>query len=289
MPPSRVRFLVVAALGLVALAAMLLVRRRLVVRLELDDGVRIALKSSVPFRTTIEQALEVAINHDIETRAKLSNLTIDLDEFVDVPIKMNVSVPIDSDVLIDQPLDVAMDVPIDTVLSEKELDLNQLEIPIDDDVFIDDAVNVETVLPVNTTVTTTLGVKVPVSANIPIKMRVPIRQKLHVKQRLKLALKKVRVPLHMTVPIRTRIPIRQKFRVKGVISAPVEQTLRVPIKKRIRPKVNEDVAVAVRLTGKLPAEIKGNFDSVVRLDKEFEAHIGPLQVSAENVTLHLGR
>ena len=88
------------------------------------------------------------------TRAKLSDLTIDLDEFVDVPLKMNVSVPIDSDVLVDQPLDVAMDVPIDTVLSEKELDLNQLEIP------------------------------------------------------------------------------------KGVISAPLEQTVRVPIKKRIRPKID---------------------------------------------------
>jgi hypothetical protein len=30
------------------------------------------------------------------------------------------------------------------------------------------------------------------------------------------------------------------------------------------------MAVAVRLTGKLPAEIEGKFDSVVRLDKEFE-------------------
>ena len=49
------------------------------------------------------------------------------------------------------------------------------------------------------------------------------------------------------------------------------------------------VAVAVRHTGKLPVEVKGKFDSVVRLDKEFETHVGPLQVSAENVTWHLGR
>lgn len=289
MPPSRTRLAFLALFGVSIFSTIAWLRNKVVIRLKVDDDVHVAMHGSVPFRTTIQQGVDVVINRDLETRVKLGNFAIHLDESVDVPLSMNISVPIDSDVLIDQPLDLAIDVPIDTVLSEKELDLNQLTIPIDQDVFVNDAIKVDAVVPIHTTVTTTLGVNVPVDANIPLKMSVPIKQKLHVKDNLKLALRAVRVPLKMVVPVHMQVPLHQTFRVRGTISAPIKQTVRVPIRKDIHPTAISDVPVAVKLTGKLPADIKGTFDSVVALDKEFVTRIGPMQVSASNMTLHLGQ
>jgi hypothetical protein len=143
-------------------------------------------------------------------------------------------------------------------------------------VFIDDAIEIDVVVPVDTTVT-----------RVPVKMKVPIKQKLHVKDSLKLKLKGVRVPLKMLVPVRMRMPLDQSFRVRGTITAPIDQVVRVPLRKTIAPAMSEDVQVAVQLSGKLPARIKATFDSSVHIDDTITTRLEPLRISARDVTLHV--
>jgi hypothetical protein len=258
------------------------------VRVQFDQDVPVTLRGSVPLHTTIERPIEVSINKEIEAKVNLGAFSIDLDERVEIPLHMNVQVPIDSEMRIDQPLDLALDVPIDTVLTEKELDLNQLSIPIDQHVFIDDTLDIDVVVPIDTTVTTTLGMRVPVKTNLPVKMKVPIKQRLHVRDTLKLKLSNVRVPLKMLVPVRMQVPLKQSFRVRGTIAAPIDQTVIVPIRKKIQPAISTDLPVTVRLSGKLPASVKAKFDASVVIDDAIQTRLGPIQISAKDVTLRFG-
>jgi hypothetical protein len=284
---TRKRFVVAALFVVASTFVAIWLRRHLVIRLELDDDVQVALREAVPFRTAIEQRVDVTIDQGFQTKVKLGEFAIDLNERVDIPLRMKVEVPIDSSVRIDQPLDISIDVPIDTVLSEKELDLNQLTIPIDQNVFIDDTILLDIVVPIDTTVTTTLGVRVPVKANLPIKMKVPIKQPLHVRDSLKLKLRNVRVPLKMVVPVHAQVPLNQSFRVRGSVTVPIDQTVQVPIRKTIRPSVSSELPVSVVLSGKLPALIKAKFDSAAAIDGIMKTRLGPVQFGAKHLTLHL--
>lgn len=264
-------------------------KNNVIIRLELDDELSVSVRGKVPIRTAIEQTVDVSIAEDVETTVKLGTVAIDLNEQVDVPLRMNIRVPIDSEVQIDQALDLALSVPIDTVLSEKELDLNQLTIPIDQKVFINDTIHLDVVVPIDTTVTTTLGVRVPVKANLPVKVKVPIKQAVQVRDSLKLKLKNVRVPLKMVVPVRTKLPLKETFRVRGTITAPIDQTVRVPLRKTIRPTLGPELPVSVTLAGKFPALIKATLDSTVAIDAPVQTRLGPIRVGARDVALEMGR
>ncbi|HMJ12981.1 MAG TPA: hypothetical protein VK524_16280 [Polyangiaceae bacterium] len=289
MPIARKWLLVAAVFVVACVFGLIWIRNHIVIGVELDDELRVVVRGRVPFRTTIEQPVDVTIDEEIRTKVKLGAVAIDLNEQVDVPLRMNIRVPIDSDVRIEQPLELALDVPIDTVLTEKELDLNQLTIPIDQRVFIDDAIDLDVVVPIDTTVTTTLGVRVPVKANLPVKMRVPIKQALHVRDSLRLKLKDVRVPLKMVVPVRAKVALNETFRVRGTIDAPIEQSIRVPLRKTIRPTLGAELPVTVGLSGKFPALIKAKLDSSVSIDAPVQTRLGPLRIAGQDVTVHVAR
>jgi hypothetical protein len=285
---SRRAWLIAGALLLsFCVASAIWLKNNVVVRLELDDELRVSVRGKVPVRTTIEQRVDVTIQEDVETKVKLGTVSIDLNEQIDVPLRMNVRVPVDAEMQIDQPVELALNVPIDTVLTEKELDLNQLTIPIDQEIFIDDVIDLAVVVPIDTTVTTTLGVRVPVKANVPVKVKVPIKQAVRVRDSLRLRLKNVRVPLKMVVPVRAKVALKETFRVRGTITAPIEQTVRVPLVKTIRPTLGPDLPVRVSLSGKFPALIKAQLDSSVTIDAPVNTRLGPMRFGARDVALEI--
>jgi hypothetical protein len=285
---SRRTWLVSSALLLcLCVASAIWLKNQIVIRVELDDELRVSVRGKVPVRTTIEQRVDVTIQEDVETKVKLGTVAIDLKEQIDVPLRMNIRVPVDSEMQIDQPVELALDVPVDTVLTEKELDLNQLTIPIDQELFIDDSIDLAVVVPIDTTVTTTLGVRVPVKANVPVRLKVPIKQAVRVRDALKLRLKNVRVPLKMVVPVRAKVALKETFRVRGTITAPIEQTVRVPLEKTIRPTLGPDLPVRVSLSGKFPALIKAQLDSSVTIDAPVNTRLGPMRFGARDVALEI--
>ena len=278
-----------ASFAVVCVLSIVWLRNHVVIRLELDDELRVSVRGKVPIRTALEQSIDVTIAEDVETTVKLGAVAIDLNEEVDVPLRMNLRVPIDSEVQIDQALDLALNVPVDTVLTEKELDLNQLSIPIDQKLFIDDVIDLDVVVPIDTTVTTTLGVRVPVKTKLPVKVKVPIKQAVRVHDALKLQLKNLRVPLKMVVPVRAKLPLKETFRVRGTIQAPIAQTIRVPLRKTIRPTLASQLPVRVSLAGKFPALIKGTVDSNVAIDAPLQTRLGPIRFGAADVALETAR
>lgn len=143
-----------------------------------------------------------------------------------------VNIPIDSEVAIAAPVQVAVTVPFETVLTEREIDLTRLEVPLDTDVFIDDVVQLETTMPVATQVATPLGISVPVKADVTLRGSVPIRQTVHVRDRLKLAIDRVQIPIKASVPVQLNVPIEQTFHVRTIVAVPLRLSMLVPLLRR---------------------------------------------------------
>jgi hypothetical protein len=275
---------IIAASAVVALG-VIVSHDHIGLRVRLADEVGVAMRGALPFHAVLDQPIEVGIDKEFAAKVSLGTLRVDLDETIDVPIDLKLEVPIDSDLRIDQPLDLDLVVPINTVLTERELDLSQLVVPIDTDMFIDDSIDVDTVLPIDTEVTTTLGIRVPVKANLPVKMKIPIHQKVHVRDTLTLGVRKLRVPLKMTLPVHVHVPLDQSFHVRGTIVAPVKQHLRVPLRKTLTPKLGADTPVLVKLSGKMPANLKTTLDATVSIDQTMKTRLMPMRIGAKDVTV----
>jgi hypothetical protein len=274
-------FAVVAGLT----GALAFSREHFGLRVRIPGEVGVAMRGALPFHATLDQPIEVGIDKEFAAKVNLGTLRVELDEMLEVPLDMKLEVPIDSDLRIDQSLDLRLTVPIDTVLTERELDLSQLTVPIDTDVFIDDVIDLDTVLPIDTHVTTTLGVSVPVKARIPIKMKLPVHQKVHVRDMLKLGVRKLRVPLKVSLPVVVHVPIDQSFHVRGMVVAPIKQHLRVPLHKTIAPKLAGDTPVLVKLSGKMPANLKTQLDATVSIDETMKTRLLPMRIGAKDVSV----
>jgi hypothetical protein len=195
------------------------------------------------------------------------------------------NVPVDTSMRIDQTIDVVMTVPIDVVLTERELDLTKLEIPIDTELYIDDVIPIELVIPIDTEVETALDMKVPVKAKIPVEVKVPIKQKVRVRDTLRVGVPKLRVPLRMQVPVKAQVPIHQDVRVRGEVEVPVKRKVSVPIKQVMRPDLGDEVAAQVTLVGTLPAEITADLHTEVTMDQAIPTRIGEIRLDVGEVTI----
>jgi hypothetical protein len=276
---------VMLALAFVGLASIVLWGLRhfeLVVRLR--NQVPVHLRGKLPLRAAIEQQVDVRIHDDVAASVTLGALRIPLDETLTVPLDFVLAVPVDSEMTIDQPITLALDVPIQTVLTEQELDLNQLEVPIGD-IFIEDYVNVEDVVHIETHVETTLGITVPVKADIPIKARFLIRQNVHVKDPLKLNLDKLQIPIRATIPVEATFPLRQTFRVRGMVEVPVKQSIAVPIHQVITAAVPGSLPVTVTLSQNVPAHLKASIEAEVAVEQAIAAELGEVRIGADQVQL----
>jgi hypothetical protein len=137
-----------------------------------------------------------------------------------------VEVPVDATIVLDGAIDVDVEVPFEAELTGKDLGLERLTVPIDTSVLVEESIEIATTVAIDSSITSVLGVSVPVKGNIPIRATVPIRQKVHVKDTIEVAVEALRIPLRAVVPLRTKVPIRQPIKVSGRVrladGAPVQ-------------------------------------------------------------------
>ncbi len=285
-PRSKLLLISVAviATAILSSAAVAWAITDLRMRLDIGHEVAVRLDGELPIRATIAKPLAVSIDERMTANVRISELSIPIDERMEVPIKMTIDVPIDSEIDIDQDLPISMNVPIDIVLTERELDLSKLEIPIDTDIFVEDEIELDMVVPIETEVTTTLGITVPVKMRVPIKTKVPIRQKIHVRDTLKLGMKKLRLPLKMNIPVHAVVPLTQRIRVQGKVRAPIDQRISVPIQMTVHPKL-EAITATVQLAGNVPAKLEGDLEAKVMFDRPLAAKLGSVRIGIEDVAI----
>lgn len=277
-------FLILLVLLLALVAAALYILPRYDIVLRLKDPLDIQLQGTIPLKADVEnQQVSVEVQEQLDATVSLDKFGIPLDETIEVPLNMHLSVPIDSDVRIDEPLSLSLSIPIDIVLTEKELDLSYLEIPIDTEVFVDDMVSLDITVPIDSEVDTWFGMSVPVKADLPVKVQVPIRQRLRVQDRLKLQLGEFRIPVSATIPVTTQVHIRQPLRVTGLVEVPVNQTIKVPLKHTLNPDIPDAIPLRIMIESTMPARLKANMDTSIVIDQVFSADISGVRINAGEV------
>lgn len=283
MPRARTLLVpLVLLLALVVAALYILPRYDIVLRLK--DPLDIQLQGTIPLKADVEnQQVSVEVQEQLDATVSLDKFGIPLDETIEVPLNMHLSVPIDSDVRIDEPLSLSLSIPIDIVLTEKELDLSYLEIPIDTEVFVDDMVSLDITVPIDSEVDTWFGMTVPVKADLPVKVQVPIRQRLRVQDRLKLQLGEFRIPVRATIPVATQVHIRQPLRVTGLVEVPVNQAIKVPLKHTLNPDIPDAIPLRIMIESTMPARLKANLDTSIVIDQVFSADISGVRINAGEV------
>ena len=70
---------------------------------------------------------------------------------------------------------------------------------------------------IDTTVTSVLGIAVPVKANVPVKTTVPIRQRERVKETVEIGVGHLRIPLRAVIPLKAKVPLTEPLRVSGKV------------------------------------------------------------------------
>lgn len=254
--------------------------------LGVKDPIGILLRGSIPLKAELEnQQVTVEMQEEVNASVSLGRFGIPLDETLEIPLNLRLTVPIETDVRIDEPLSLSLLVPIDTVLTEKELDLSQLEIPVDTEVYVDDVITLDVLVPIDSEVKTSLGMRVPVKADLPVKMQVPIRQKVRVKDRLKLKLGAFRVPLRATIPVQTQVQIQKTLRVKGLVDVPVRENIQVPLRQTIHPDIPPSIPLSITLKSAMPARLKASLDATIAIDQVLPAEIGEVRVNAGDVRI----
>jgi hypothetical protein len=216
-------------------------------------------------------------------QARLGRLEVPINERLLLPLKLDLSLPVVATVHVDQLLELSLDVPIRTVLTERELRIEQLEVPLDTEVFIDDVIDINTTLPIDTHVKTSLGLSVPVQAELPIRLKVPLRQKLRVRDSLALHVSKLKVPLEVTIPVKVQLPLKQDLHISGTVQASIKQDVEIPLKQILHPNLSEPIQVAVQLQGALPARIEGALAASVDVERPLKAQLGEIRVDARDV------
>ena len=271
--------------GIASGAVVVWLASRTTLVLRLDHDVPVLLRGKIPFRAAIDQRVDVGIVEGLHANVSLGRLSVPLDTAFEVPLDFTLDVPLDNEINVADSLELDTKVAIDTVLTEHEIDLSQLQIPIDTDVYVDDSIAVETTVPVDSEVTTLLGVTVPVHMKVPIKTKIPIHQKVHVRDVIQLKTQHARIPLHMTLPVHAKVPLARALHVRGNVRVPVKQRVRVPVKQLLALDLVGPLPVTVALQGKLPAQLKADLDTSVTLDQAIPARLGRIEIKAANLSL----
>jgi hypothetical protein len=272
-----------ASTALVLTAGAVATRYELVLRVR--DPVSVQVLSAVPIRAPIAQRLDIRLDETLRASAELADLTVPLDETLEVPLDVALDVPISATVQIAEPLHIALDAPVRMLLTERELGSLSFDVPIDSAVFVNDIVEVDTVVPLDTHVTTALGLRVPVKADVPIHARIPIKQRVRVQDRVHVTIAQFRIPLQTSVRIDTTVPIRDALRVTGTVHVPLKQRLRIPLHQTLHPRVAGAVPVTVKVAGSLPAEVRGDVHTDIRLAEPLQTTLGAVHVSLGDLQL----
>ncbi len=255
------------------------------IRMRIDHEVAVHMPAELPVRAVIARPLAVRIDDQVDARVHLDDFAISIDEVIDVPLRMAIDVPIDTKVVVDEDIDVDVIVPIDMVLTQRELDLSNLEVAIDTEVFVDEQIAIDTVIPIDSEVTTAFGIQVPVKMLVPVKANVPIRQKVRIRDTVKVAMRDVRIPLKVNVPVHVTIPFKRELRVVGNVHVPIRELIRVPIRKTMHPLLKEPIVASVDLDGVVPATLDGEFEARVSFDGPIAAGLSSMHFDVGDVAL----
>lgn len=256
----------------------------LVILLDVAKEVNVDFNSKIPVSAKIEKDIDIQVPQRFKANVFINQrLEVPLNETLELPLNMTVNAPIEADVLVDQVLDLKVDVPIDLTLTEKELNIEKLQIPLDSELFVDDTLPIETTIPLDTSVKTVFGIRIPVKANIPVKMIVPIKQKIRVKDEITLGVKQLRAPLKIVVPIRAQVPIKQMIHIVGTVKVPIKQTLPIHVKQVIGTTIQHPIPVSVTLGNRIPISLNATFDSDVKVNGTVPIQLGTLSIKKEGV------
>jgi hypothetical protein len=276
---------VVASLVGIAIGGVL---PRLVFTLALPDEGQVRLPQSIPIRMQMNQPLDARIPGPFEGQAQIHGpIQVNLRDTLRIPLHLDLDVPIDTEMSIDQEIEIDLQVPVRTVLTDRELALGTLEVPIDTEVWVDDVVHVEGVVAVDTHVRSVMGMQVPVVGDIPVSMRVPIRQRLRVRDRLQVTVNGLRAPLDLVIPVRTRVPIRETLRIQGSVHVPIRKTIPVRIQQVVTATIDPPFPISVSLDDTLPIDVSGEIDGEVRIANPMPARIGPIQVRTQDLKVQV--
>ena len=276
---------IVAGGALVVVAARLAIAH-LVLTFGVDREVAVSLRGKVPVDVSFERSLDVGFSQPLASQIVLREpIRFSMDHALNVPIDLQVDVPIDTDVFVDQTIHVSLQAPVDVVLTEHELSLDRLTLPIDTSVLVDDEIPIDMVVPIDTSVSSVLGLSVPVKANLPIRMKIPIKQRVHVKDTLDVAVSHLRAPLHLIVPIVADLPIKQGIHVTGEIHVPIHRTIPVRFDHVSIQPDPEPIPVTVTLPSNVPVRLTTAVAPVVNLSGEVPVTLGAVRIKAADVVV----
>jgi hypothetical protein len=287
--PSRRRSVVLGALlvgGCIALVTAWRVLPRVVVTIGIERDVGISLPAHLPVDVSIDKAVEVGFSEPLDSQIVLRDpIRFSMDHALEVPIDLQVDVPIDTDVLVDQTIHVSLEAPIDMPLTDQELSLGRLTIPVDTSILVDDEIPIDIVVPIDSSVSSVLGLSVPVKANLPVRMKVPIKQRVHVKDTLDVAVRDLHARLHVVVPISADLPLKQAIHVTGQVHVPIHRTVPVRFDRVSIQPAPEPIPVTVTLPQKVPVRLSASMVPVVNLAGEVPVKVGPLRIKPAGVAL----
>lgn len=281
MKHKAVLFVAAGSAALTALAFWAV--GHIAITIELRSDVPVKLERPLELQASVTEPMDVDIDAEVTGRAKIKPFSVSVDQQLRVPLNLVLDVPLDAKVKVEEIIPVRTTVPVDMVLTEKELDLSHLEIPIDDSVFVDDVIVVDTVVWIDSNATTVAGIVVPVKMRVPIKVRVPVKQKIRVHDRLILGLKSFRIPFHADLPVNADVPFKQEMRVSGTAHVPVRQTVSIPFKQLLDVSVPESVPMEATVKGTAAAHVTSPVHVTATLGDGVRARVGKIQLDARDL------
>jgi hypothetical protein len=267
-------------------AAVAIASMHFVALVGVPGGIVARAVGNLPIRVELDGGVQVGFTQPLESTIIIRDpIHVAIDRAVTVPIDLQVDVPIDTTVAVDQVIDVSLQAPVDVVITERELQLDRLTVPIDTSVMVDATIPVDTIVPIDSAVTSVLGLSVPVKANLPIRMAVPIKQPIHIHDTIQLAVTKLHAPLHMTVPITAKVPIKQGIHVTGEIHVPIHRTIPVTLGALSITPTPDPLRVTVSLPEATPVNLKATLTPTVELPEPVQIKLDPIRIDTKDVTV----
>ncbi len=280
------------AIGLVMLGIIIgiLLIRQLEFMMNVNKPMNIAINGKVPLNASVDSTIGIKLLSDLKTRISIEDaLSIDMNEVIDVPLKMTLTVPLNTDVFMDQVLDLKFDLPVDINLDQSEIGLNNLVIPFNKKLRIHDSLAVDFSIPLDTKIRTNfkhfMNISLPVKADIPVKVNIPIDQPLQVNDTLILNAQDYHIPLKTIIPVAAQVPIKQKVHISGELTVPVDQMVSIPLKKVIHAPVTKPFTANVKtLNDNIQTSFNSNlsatatFTQPLRVDKMDSLRIDPSDI-----------
>lgn len=222
----------------------------------------ILLFSEYVITISLDKRLKLDIEEMKVTTRVDEKINVRMDSTISVPVNTVMEIYLNEDVMIDEIFDIKTVVPVSIVLTEKEVRLTNLEVPIETDIPIDEMIMVDTVIPIDATLKTYAGFPVKVKGNIPIKAAIPVRQMIHIKKNIVIDLARFKMALNMDLPIAIQAAINQPIKIKSTIPVEINETVKIPINAEI------------------PVEILGPFKASIDVNEAITVKSGHLYLDA---------